>query len=69
MSSLSVMSHGGNGANLSFSKSDFDMGTKISKRNLLLWSPMKSRVRNVRRFGLGVEGKISEIFMPTVSSP
>ena len=69
MSSLSIMPHGGNGTNLSFGKFNFFMGTKISKRNLLLWIPMKSRVSNVRRFGLGVEGKINEIFMPTVSSP
>lgn len=68
MASLSVMSHGANGVNLSFSKSDSVMGTKISKRNLLLWSPMKPRVSNGRRFGLGVEAKIREIFMPALSS-
>lgn len=68
MASLSLMSHGAKGANLSFSKSDSVMGTKISKRNLLLWSPTRPRVSNGKRFGLGVEAKIREIFMPALSS-
>lgn len=67
-SSLAVMSNGTNGANLSFSKSDSVMGTKISKSNLLLWRPTKARVSNGKRFGLGVEAKIREIFMPALSS-
>lgn len=68
MASLSLMSHGAKGANLSFSKSDSVMGTKISERNLLLWSPTRPRVSNGKRFGLGVEAKIREIFMPALSS-
>ena len=66
--SLLVMSHGGDGANLSFSKSEFVMGTKINKSNLFLWSSMKAEVSNGRRFGLSVEAKIREIFMPALSS-
>lgn len=68
MASLAVMSYGANGTNLSFSKSDSVMGTRISKSNLLQWSPTRSRVSNGKRFGLGVEAKIREIFMPALSS-
>lgn len=68
MASLAVMFHGANGANLSFSKSDSVMGTRISKINLLQWSPARSRVSNGKRFGLCVEAKIREIFMPALSS-
>lgn len=68
MASLAVMSYGANGTNLSFSKSNSVMGTRISQSNLLQWSPTRSRVSNGKRFGLGVEAKIREIFMPALSS-
>lgn len=68
MASLAAMSYGANGTNLSFSKSDSVMGTRISKSNLLQWSPTRSRVSNGKRFGLCVEAKIREIFMPALSS-
>lgn len=68
MASLAVISYGANGTNLSFSKSDSVMGTRISKSNFLQWSPTRSRVSNGKRFGLGVEAKIREIFMPALSS-
>jgi len=68
MASLAVMSYGANGTNLSFSKSNSVMGTRISQSNLLQWSPTRSRVSNGKRFGLGVVAKIREIFMPALSS-